>query len=107
MKKTLAILLALVLAMATLVSGCGSSDEGGEEGAAALKVGFIFIGAINDGGFTQSMYEGALAADEHFGDQMEFLYVENINDGDTSASTDAAVNLIDQGCNVIVGCSYG
>lgn len=108
MKKTLAVLLALVLAMATLVSGCGSSDEGGEEGAAtALKVGYIFIGAINDGGFTQSMYEGALAADEEFGDQMEFLYVENINDGDTSASTDAAVNLIDQGCNVIVGCSYG
>lgn len=109
MKKTLAILLALVLAMGTLVTGCGSSDDEGtgDAGTPELMVGYIFIGATTDKGFTQSMYEGALAAKEHFAGKMDFKYIENVSDGDTSASTDAAVNLIDQGCNVIVGCSYG
>ena len=109
MKKTLAILLALVLVMGTLMTGCGGSSEGeGGNPDAAYKVGYIFIGAINDNGFTQSMYEGAMAAQEALGDQMQqFQYMENVNDGDLSAAENAAVSLIDQGCNIIVGCSYG
>ncbi|MBQ3389527.1 MAG: BMP family ABC transporter substrate-binding protein [Firmicutes bacterium] len=110
MKKTLAILLVLVLGMTVLFTGCGSgSDEaaGGDGTEPTLKVGYIFIGAINDGGFTQSMYEGAMKAEEELGGQIETKYIENVSDGDISASTDAAMNLIDQGCNVIVGCSYG
>ena len=38
---------------------------------------------------------------------VELIKKENVSDSDTQASKDAATNLIDQGCTIIVGCSYG
>ena len=58
MKKFLAILLVLVMVLSFVA--CGGDDAETDGDAAALKVGFIYIGPINDGGFTQAMYEGAL-----------------------------------------------
>lgn len=110
MKKLLPILLVLVLGVSMLMTGCGGNgDEAGGEGEASpeLKVGYIFIGDINDGGFTQAMYEGAMAAEAAFDGKVTSKYIENVSDSDQQASYDAAVNLIDQGCNVIVGCSFG
>ncbi len=106
MKKVLAILLALVMVFA--FAACGNtSGEDVSENEAQLTVGFIFIGAINDGGYTQAHYDGMKAMEDYFGGKVATKYLENVNDGDKQASLDAARNLIDQGCNVIVGCSYG
>ncbi|MGN0711711.1 MAG: BMP family ABC transporter substrate-binding protein [Anaerovoracaceae bacterium] len=104
MKKILAILLAFVMMFG--MAACGGSDT--EEGSAAeMKVGFIYIGSINDGGYTQAQHAGTVAMQEYFGDKVETAWIENVSDADKSAAIDAATNLIDQGCNVIVGCSYG
>jgi len=104
MKKVLAILLTLALVFS--FAACGGTEE---EPAAepALKVGFIYIGVINDGGYTQAHHEGTKAMEENFAGQVETAYIEGVDDTDIQASKDAALNLIDQGCNVIVGTSYG
>ena len=113
MKKVLAILLALMLVFSFVA--CGGDDNGGggdanAEGdaweAAALKVGFIFIGPINDRGFTQSMYEGAVRAQEAFEGVMQFKYRENVPE-DTQEVKNTGLGFIDEGCKVIISCSYG
>lgn len=113
MKKLLAVLLVLVLALG-MFAGCGGSgdsgqgaDNGGDAAEAELTVGFVFIGAKNDGGYTQAHYEAMKKMEENFGGKVKTMFVENVADSDKQASLDAATNLLDQGCNVIVGCSYG
>jgi len=100
MKKTVAVLLALIMVFA--FASCGSSDE---ESADNGKVGALYIGNINDGGFTQGMNEGLEEAAEANG--LELLYKENLGESDAQAIKDAVTNFVDQGCTIIVGCSFG
>ena len=46
--------------------------------AADTKVGFVYVGPINDGGWTQIHHENALVMKEYFGDQVEMVYQENV-----------------------------
>lgn len=103
MKRFLTVLLALIMVFAFV--GCGD-DEADTFADADLRVGYIYIGSVNDGGFTQSMYEGALASEEHFAGAMAFKYRENVSE-DTQEVKNTALSLIDEGCNVIIACSYG
>jgi len=103
MKKLLVVLLALVMVFGLVA--CGGGEDTSTD-APELKIGFIFIGPINDGGFTQSMYEGALASKEHFAGKMDFIYRENVPE-DTQEVKSTALNMIDEGCNVIIACSFG
>ena len=105
MKKLLSGILIAVLVFSLAACGDKKDDDGAKD--AKLKVGFIFIGSINDGGYTQAQYDGMKATEKYFKGDVETLYLENVSDTDKQASLDAARNLIDQGCNVIVGCSYG
>ena len=50
MKKTIAVLLVLLLGMTALLAGCGSGGGSQEESdPSVLKVGYIFPGSIIDG----------------------------------------------------------
>ncbi len=106
MKKILAILLAMVMVFGMVACGDNAGDQTDEQ-EAVLKVGFIYIGSVNDGGYTQAQHEGTLAMLDHFKGKVQAQWIENVSDADKSAAIDAATNLIDQGCNVVVGCSYG
>lgn len=67
-----------------------------------LKVGFVFIGEINDEGFNQAHNAGRLAIEEM---GIETAYIENVPE---NADCEKAIrDLIDQGCNLIYTCSYG
>lgn len=102
MKKVVAVLLALIMVFS--LAACGGSEEEKAD-PNAVKVGCIFIGSINDGGFSECMNVGLEKAAKENG--MVLVKKENVSDSDKQASRDAATNLIDQGCKVIVGCSFG
>ena len=105
MKKIIALLLVLVLVLSAF-AGCASKPA--EEPAAeeALKVGFIYIGPANDGGFSQTHDMGRQAMVDHFAGKVETLVAESVPE-DKQAVKNAAINMIDQGATVIVGTSFG
>ena len=94
MKKTLALLLVLVMAIG-LFAGCGASNAGGE-----VKVAMITdYGDITDQSFNQTTYEACKAFCE--ANKIPFDYKKPAADStaDRVAMVDAAVN---DGYNVIV-----
>ena len=100
MKKVLTVLLAAVMVFALAACGGGEDSSGGSG-----KVGALYIGNVNDGGFTQSMNEALEASAE--ANDLELLIKENLGENDAQAIRDAVTNFIDQGCTIIVGCSFG
>lgn len=133
MKKILALVLTVV--MAASLAACGNSgtketqapasgdSETAAESTAAestgetaekvgegvdvkdLKVGFIFIGDENEG-YTAAHYAGAKGMQEALGLSDDQIIIKwNIPEDETCY--DAAVDLADQGCNIIFANSFG
>ncbi len=46
-----------------------------------LKVGFIYVGPVGDGGWTYQHDQGRLAVEEHFGDAVETVFQESVPEG--------------------------
>jgi len=46
-----------------------------------VKVGFVYVGAIGDFGWTYAHDHARLAMQEHFGDKVESTFVENVAEG--------------------------
>ena len=116
MKRFLIVILALSMAFSFAACGGngdvgGGGDEGGADvatpGQEELKVGFIFIGSATDGGFTQAHDNGRRAMEAHFGGAVKTMIVEEVDDQNKQDTRAAAENMIDAGCGVIIGCSYG
>ena len=106
MKKVLSVL--LILALVFGLAACGGGETAEEPaGDEAMKVGFIYIGTKNDGGFTQAHHEGTMAMEEYFGGKVTTIIKEGVDDTDKQAVKEAALGMIDQGATVIVGCSFG
>ena len=133
MKKILALVLTVV--MAASLAACGNSgtketqapasgdSETAAESTAAestgetaekvgegvdvkdLKVGFIFIGDENEG-YTAAHYAGAKGMQEALGLSDDQIIIKwNIPEDETCY--DAAVDLADQGCNIVFANSFG
>ncbi len=74
--------------------------------AAPLKIGFIFVGPINDNGWTQAQYDGGVVAiQKAFGDQVQIKYIENVPEG--AASLNVLRSLASQGYKLIYATSFG
>lgn len=125
-KKLIAILLAATCALTAGLTGCSgnaatsgtdesktsdaqstgdSSKESTGDSTAKSDVvaGFVYIGKINDGGYTQAHDAGRLAV-EAMG--VKTYYVEDVPE--TVADTKEAIQtLIDEGCNLIYTNSFG
>lgn len=120
MKRLLALILAVVMLGAVVLTGCGSSSSSDSSasstGAAAsdsstaavkdLKVGFIYIGTVGDAGYTYTHDQGRLYVEQKFKDQgVTTVKVENVAE---NADVEKAMeNLIDQGCKAIFATSFG
>ncbi len=74
-----------------------------EEKAEEIVAGFIFIGPINDGGYTEAHDKGRQQIENELG--IKTIYKESVPE-DQSVETEIR-NLIDQGANVIFGNSFG
>ena len=126
MKKVIALLLS-VLMVCSLFTGCSSngaqtnddgtstSNQGGEpsgEGSegrdlADLKIGAFSNSTITDGGYTQAFSTALETVKANYGlSDDQVILVENVYDG-TPDVQNIIQQLINEGCNVIIGHSNG
>lgn len=102
MKKLTKIALA-ILAAAVLFTGCNKKEAKSEQLTKDnLKVGFVYIGSINDQGYTQAQDQARLALNEM---GIKTMYKENVPEN--SDCEKAIRDLIDAGCNVVYTTSFG
>jgi basic membrane protein A and related proteins len=70
-----------------------------------LKVGFIYIGPVGDHGWTFTHDKARLELEEHFCDQIETSYVENVNYGPDAERVMTQMAL--SGVDMIFATSFG
>ena len=125
MKKTLAVI--LVLGMALSLAACGggggdttppadsgNSQPAGDQGGGdapetkTVKVGLICIGDENDQGYTYNFIRGKEAATEALAAKgINVEWVTKWNIGEDSGCEDANIELADEGCDLIINNSFG
>ncbi len=101
MKKLLTLLLALALACG-LLTACGTTSGTDEN---SPKIGIILVGDENEG-YTAAHIDGIKAAAAKLG-IADANIVWKYSVGETQACKDAAVDLVDNGCTLIISNSYG
>lgn len=101
LKKALALLAALMLLLISTALA-----EFAPVAKEDLKIGFIFIGDVTDGGYNTAHHKGLLKAAENLGISAEQIYTKTNVPEDSSVET-AIRELAEVGCQVIFGNSYG
>ncbi len=69
------------------------------------KVGFVYVGPVGDGGWTYEHDQGRKAVEEHFGDAVETVYVENVPEGPDAERV--MVQMARDGADLIFTTSFG
>lgn len=106
-KKVLSIALAalMVLSLAVAFTGCGSENNSGASSGGAkdsLKFGFIYLHDENST-YDNNFLTAAKEACEKMGVEM----INKTNIGESDACKEAALDLVDQGCDIIFADSFG
>ena len=105
MKKILALILALVLALSLVA--CGNKDDSGKDGK-TIKVGLICIGDENDQGYTYNFIRGKEDVTKILeAEGIKIDWVVKYNVGEDSTCEDANIELAEDGCQIIINNSYG
>ena len=111
MKKFLAMLLALVMALSLVA--CGEKDQPDNNGgsddnqqAATVKVGFITLHDENST-YDKNFIDAAKAACATLGLVENENYFIKTNVGETEQCAEVAADLVDAGCNIIFADSFG
>ena len=115
MKKRLTVFAALMIALAVLLSGCGSNKESsqesktqtaaGQEKTEKLKVAFIYVGPVGDAGWTKSHDDGRKYLEQQLGDKVETKYLESVPEG--ADAERVLTELCEKGYKVIFATSFG
>ncbi len=92
------------LANFTPMEGATPVDCAPKDGA-PIKAAWVYVGPINDGGWTQAHHEGLKTVEAAMGDKVVTTYKENIPEGPQAAIT--LDQLVADGNNIIFGTSYG
>ena len=95
--------LASAAALALTAGGALAACE--EPRTEPVKVGFIYVGPIGDGGWTVEHNEGRLAVEDEFGDQVETVYQESVPEG--ADAERALTQMALQGADLIFTTSFG
>jgi len=69
------------------------------------KVGFVYVGPRNDGGWSQHHHESAVKMAEHFGDAVELVEQENVPEGADAERVMTQMAL--SGADIIFTTSFG
>ena len=118
-KKLLSLLLATAM-VALCVVGCGGNKaeekkDGDAKAPAQTKdvkdliIGEMHYSVVEDGGWGQAMHEGLVTACTNLGINVEtnLLTRENISEEDTALIETTVEELVDNGADIIFGCSAG
>ena len=103
MKKFLALILALVMALTLVACGGGAEESEAEEEVTTIKVGMVTdVGGVNDKSFNQTAWEGlqALAAEDA---SFEVNYLESKTDADYQTNIQT---FVDEGTDLIICVGY-
>ncbi len=92
-----------LLAAAAMALGLGGTAYA--DGHEPVKVGFVYVGPIGDGGWTYEHDQGRLAVEAHFGDKVETMFQENVPEG--ADAERAMTQMALQGANIIFTTSFG
>ena len=118
-KRSILKLAALAAAASALVA-CGKKDEPAPTAAAPapapaaeqpaakaepLKIAFVYVGPVGDGGWSFAHDNARKALEQEFGDKVQTSFVESVQEG---ADTERVVrDLVSQGNKLIFGTSFG
>jgi len=108
MKKLSALLLTVIL-LATIALGCAKdTDPGTSNGDTKDPVvaGFIYVGPVNDGGYTTAHDTGRLEVEEELGDQVKTIFKENVPE-EKGEVIKVIREMVDQGASIIFTTSFG
>ncbi len=111
MKRSMSIAAAMLLVFSMILTGCGKSSSNNTQPTNTagipkdqIKVGFIYVGPANDGGWSQAQDEGRKYLVQQLG--VQTVIKEIVSDANAD-SEQVMKDMIDQGCNVIFATSFG
>ena len=117
MKRLSSVLVAFTMVSAVAVGAVGSvSSSASPKTATAapgsqwtkshpFKVGFIYVGAPSDAGWTHAQDVGRLAVQSYFGGRVQTMFKEDVPEG--PQCTQVITQLVNAGANIIFATSYG
>ena len=106
-----------LLASAAWLAGCGKKEEAAPPaaatapaasaaaGAEALKIAFVYIGPVGDGGWTFAHDNGRKAVEKEFGAKVATTFVEKVPE--SSDAERVLRDLASQGSKLIFGTTFG
>jgi basic membrane protein A len=111
MKKIFAAIISIMM-LGAILTGCtgksnttpSASPASSTEKKKDVKVGFIYIGQPGDMGYTYAHDQGRLYLEKELG--VKTVKMENVPE-DAAKVEKVCEDMISQGCNVIVGTSFG
>lgn len=102
-KKLFSFAMSIILLFSLALAGCGQKQTKVEQKKDEMKVGFIYVGPIGDGGWSFSHNEGRLYLEKQLG--VKTTYKESVPEGPECEKV--IKDMIDEGCKVIFTTSYG
>ncbi len=108
MKKRLSLVLALML-LVSLIAGCGggAADNKSDAGAKdSVKVGFIYVGPKDDGGWSEVHDIGRLEMEKNLEGKVTTIIKESVSE-EKSEVLSTIRDMVDQGATIIFGTSFG
>ncbi len=86
------------VALVAGLTGAAQADD-------KTKVGFVYVGPITDGGWSQAHHHSATQMAEHFGDKVELIYQETVPEGADAERVMSQMAL--SGADIIFATSFG
>jgi basic membrane protein A and related proteins len=100
------ILVSLLLTLTVALAGCSTKAADASSGSKdkKVKVGFIYVGPANDGGYSYAHNQGRLQVEKELG--VETIFRESVKE-DKAEVEKVVEDMIEQGANLIIGTSFG